>query len=274
MGISWFPGHMNKAKREIAQAIGEVHLVVEVLDARIPGSSENPVITTLRGEIPCIKVLNKRDLADPAVTAIWLAHFNAQPGLTAVALHRDEPTKVQELIQIGQSLLPPRRHSNSPTIAMVLGIPNCGKSTLINTLIGRRVADTSNKPAVTRRQQRIRVRDSFWLLDTPGMLWPKLSPPDCGYRLAVTGAIRDGVLDFEDIACFAARYLIDTYPRALAKRYDLAHIPNNEIDLLDAIGHRRGCIGRGGIINFEKVSELFIQDIRQGALDPISFERP
>ena len=274
MSINWFPGHMNTAKREIAQAMGKVRIVIEVLDARIPSSSENPVIGALRGNTPHIKVLNKRDLADPAVTRAWLSHLNGQPGLTAVALHRNEPAEIRALIQLGRSLLPDSRSNNAQTTAMVLGIPNCGKSTLINTLVGRKVATTSNRPAVTRKQQRIRFSDDFWLLDTPGMLWPKLSPPECGYRLAVTGAIRDGVLDFEDIACFAARYLIDTYPDALAKRYSLVDIPSDEMELLQIIGRRRGCVGRGGIINIEKASELLIQDIRHGALDQISFERP
>jgi ribosome biogenesis GTPase A len=213
-------------------------------------------------------------LADPAVTEAWLAAINAQPGLTAVALHQNEPKKINGLIQIARSLSSTNRSTNAPTTAMVVGIPNCGKSTLINRLVGRKVAATSNKPAVTRKQQRIRVYDDFWLLDTPGMLWPKLSPPECGYWLAVTGAIRDGVLDFEGIACFAARYLLDTYPAAIAKRYNLTDMPSDEIDLLNSIGRRRGCIGRGGRINLEKVAELLIQDIRKGALDRISFERP
>lgn len=274
MAINWYPGHMNKARREIGKAMGKVRLVIEVLDARIPFSSENPLVAGLRGDTPHIKVLNKRDLADPDVTALWLDHLNAQPGITAVALHRKETVKARDLIPLGLSLLPADRNPTKPITAMVLGIPNCGKSTLINILVGRTIAKASNKPAVTQRQERIKVRHDFWLLDTPGFLWPKLSPPACGSRLAVTGAIKDSILEFEEIAFFAARYLMDTYPAALMERYDLEAIPDEELALMEAIARRRGCIGRGGVVNLAKVSELFIREIRQGALGRISLERP
>jgi ribosome biogenesis GTPase A len=274
MAINWFPGHMNKARREIGKAMGKCRLVIEVLDARIPFSSENPLVDGLRRDTPHIKVLNKRDLADPVVTAEWLKHLNAKPGITAVALHRKETAKTKGLIELGLSLLPADRNPTKPITAMVLGVPNSGKSTLINTLVGRTIAKTSNRPAVTQRQERIKVRSDFWLLDTPGFLWPKLSPPACGYRLAVTGAIRDAILEFEDIAFFAARAMLELYPDALVQRYDIADLPADELGLLTAIAQRRGCIGRGGTVNLQKVSELFIREIRQGALGPISLERP
>jgi len=274
MAINWFPGHMNKARREIGKAMGKTRLVIEVLDARIPFSSENPLVSGLRRDTPHIKVLNKRDLADPAITARWLDHLNAQPGITAVALQKDEPQQVKALIGLGLSLLPEDRNPNRIVTAMVLGIPNCGKSTLINTLVGRTIAKASNKPAVTQRQERIRVTHDFYLLDTPGFLWPKLDPPACGYRLGVTGAIKDAVLEFEDIAFFAAKYLIKAYPQALKDRYGLEEVPEDAMGLMEAIAQRRGCIGRGGTVNLHKVSELFIREIRQGTLGRLSFERP
>ena len=273
MTINWFPGHMNRARREIAQSLATVRLVIEVLDARIPFSSGNPIIKTLLEDKPCIKVLNKCDLADPAATEAWLTYLNAQAGTRAIAFHRDEHAKIQEIIALGHSLVPTLDGRKFIT-GMILGIPNCGKSTLLNCLVGRKVAQTSNKPAVTKKQQRVKVRDGFWLLDTPGVLWPKLSPPDCGYRLAVTGAIRDSILNFEDIAHFAAHYLMQSYPAALAKRYGLAPPPTDEVDLVRAIGQRRGCIGKGGVVDLEKAAQFFIRDIRQGALGPISFEHP
>ncbi len=274
MAINWFPGHMNKAKREIGKAMGQVRLVIEVLDARIPFSSENPLVAGLRGDTPHIKVLNKRDLADAAVTQAWLAHLNARPGITAVALHREEPAKAKDLISLGFSLLPADRNPTKPVTAMVLGIPNCGKSTLINTLVGRTIAKASNRPAVTQRQERIKVRKDFWLLDTPGFLWPKLSPPECGYNLAVTGAIKDAVLDIEDIAFFAVERMAASYPAAIVERYGLESLPDTPMDILEAIATRRGCIGRGGTVNLQKVSELFIRELRAGSMGPISLERP
>jgi ribosome biogenesis GTPase A len=274
MAINWFPGHMNKAKREIGKAIGGCRLVIEVLDARIPFSSENPLVAGLRGDTPHIKVLNKRDLADPQITAEWLACFNAKPGVTAVALHREETAKAKAIIALGLSLLPPDRNKIKPITAMVLGIPNSGKSTLINTLVGKNIAKASNRPAVTQRQARIKVRKDFWLLDTPGFLWPKLYPPDCGYRLAVTGAIKDAVVDIVEVAFFAARFVIDTSPQSLIKRYGLDVVPQEEFALMDAIARRRGCLGKGGVVNLQKVSELFIRELRAGALGPISLERP
>lgn len=274
MAIHWFPGHMATARKDIRKAMPEVDLVIEVLDARIPFSSENPLVPELRGEKPCIQILNKSDLADPAVTAAWLARINAVPGVRALAHTQHAPHLARTLIALGRSIVAPTRTANRPLMAMILGIPNVGKSTLINGLAGRTVAKTGNKPAVTQMQQRVKVGADLVLLDTPGFLWPKLSPAVCGYRLAVTGAISDRAVDYTDMAFFAARFLADRYPAALRAQYGLDTLPAGEEALLDAIGRRRGYLVRGGGVDLQKASERLIHDLRSGALGPLSLETP
>jgi ribosome biogenesis GTPase A len=272
--INWFPGHMNKARREIAKAMPKVNLIIEVLDARIPFSSENPLVPQLRGNTPCIKVLNKSDMADPSVTEAWMHELQKEEGVTAVSLNGLQPKRVKQLIPLGKSLLPADRSKGKTVTTMILGIPNVGKSTIINTLAGRAIAKTGNKPAVTKMQQRIYIDHSFALLDTPGFLWPKLSPPSCGYKLAVTGAVRDAVVSFEDLAFYAVAYLARHYPDEIMARYKLSELPEDEIGVLEAIAAKRGCIGRGGIVNLQKVSELFIREYRQCSIGRLSLETP
>jgi ribosome biogenesis GTPase A len=272
--INWYPGHMNKARREIAKAMPKVNLLIEVLDARIPFTSENPMVAQLRGDTPCIKVLNKSDMADPAVTEAWLHHFEKEEGVTALALNGLQPKRVKRLIPLGKSLLPADRSKGKTITTMILGIPNVGKSTIINTLAGRTIAKTGNKPAVTKMQQRIYIDHSFALLDTPGFLWPKLSPPSCGFKLAVTGAVRDAVVSFEDLAFYAVAYLAEHYPDQIQARYKLSSLGDDEMSILEAIAGKRGCIGRGGIVNLQKVSELFIREYRQCSMGRLSLETP
>jgi len=272
--INWYPGHMNKARREIAKAMPKVNLLIEVLDARIPFTSENPMVAQLRGDTPCIKVLNKSDMADPAVTEAWLHHFEKEEGVTAVALNGLQPKRVKRLIPLGKRMLPADRAKGKTITTMILGIPNVGKSTIINTLAGRTIAKTGNKPAVTKIQQRIYIDHSFALLDTPGFLWPKLSPPSCGFKLAVTGAIRDAVVSFEDLAFYAVAYLAEHYPDQIKARYKLSSLGDDEMSILEAIAGKRGCIGRGGIVNLQKVSELFIREYRQCSMGRLSLETP
>lgn len=272
--INWYPGHMNKARREIAKAMPKVNLIIEVLDARIPFTSVNPMVEQLRGNTPCIKVLNKSDMADPAVTEAWMQYFEKEEGVTAVALNGLQPKRVKRLIPLGKSLLPADRSKNKTITTMILGIPNVGKSTIINTLAGRVIAKTGNKPAVTKMQQRIYIDHSFALLDTPGFLWPKLSPPSCGFKLAVTGAIRDAVISFEDLAFYAVKYLAVHYPNEIMARYKLSELGADEMAILEAIAGKRGCIGRGGIVNLHKVSEMFIREYRQCSMGRMSLETP
>lgn len=272
MSINWFPGHMSTARKEIRTAMPSVDLVIEVLDARIPFSSENPLVAELRGQKPCIQILNKSDLADPAVTAEWLAAIAATSDIRAFTHHRQESNLLQTVTQLAKSLVTANRMR--PMTAMIVGIPNVGKSTLINCLSGRTIAKTGNKPAVTTMQQRVQVGSDLVLLDTPGFLWPKLSPEECGYRLAVTGAVSDRVIDFHDIGTFAAHFVASRYPTAVTNFYGFAELPEGEEALLDAIGRRRGFLGRGGIVDLPRAAERLILDLRAGAFGPISLERP
>jgi ribosome biogenesis GTPase A len=265
---------MNKARREIGKAMPKVSLIIEVLDARIPFSSENPLVSGLRGDKPFIKVLNKCDLADPGVTKAWINKLEERPGVRAVALHKHESKKIKALLDLGRTLLPKDRSKDKPITAMILGIPNVGKSTLINILAGRTIAKTGNEPAVTKYQQSIRIAPKFFLMDTPGFLWPRLYPEACGYRLAVTGAIKDKVISYEDIAFFAADYLLENYPNAIQSRYKLDELPDEVMPLMEAIAARRGCLAKGGVADLPKVCELFIRELRQGSMGRVSLETP
>jgi len=274
MAINWFPGHMNAAVREIRKAVRKADLVFEVLDARLPDSSENPLVAQLRGDTPCFKILNKQDLADPGVTAAWLSHLRELPGVTAVAHDPSQAPQLHRLLAQARGMLPEERNSTRTVIAMIIGVPNVGKSTLINSMAGRSIAQTGNKPAVTKRQQRVKLPHGIALLDTPGILWHKLTPPACGYRLAISGAIPDTAVEYPDLAMFAVRWLAEDYPKALVARYGLKELPPTPLEILDAIAARRGCLKKGGVVNYQKVSELLVHDIRQGRLGRISFERP
>ncbi|CAM5211997.1 ribosome biogenesis GTPase YlqF [Alishewanella longhuensis] len=274
MSINWFPGHMHKARKEIAEVMPQVDIIIEMLDARIPFSSENPLVPQLRKDTPCIKVLNKADLADPELTARWVAHFEQQAGVKAIPISQQNPEQIRALLQLCNDMLPERNLEIRAARAMIMGIPNVGKSTLINTLAGRTIAKTGNEAGVTKAQQRIKLDNNVILTDTPGFLWPKLSPASCAYRLAVTGAIKDTVFEYADIAMFAADYLLQAYPHALQARFNLEELPENDVALLDAIGVRRGCMRKGGVVDLEKAGTILITELRAGNLGPITLETP
>ena len=272
MIINWFPGHMSTARKDIRKVMPGVDLVIEVLDARIPFSSENPLVNELRGDKPCIQILNKSDLADPVVTAAWLERIAADPTRRAIAHHSGQGKLLPILMRRSEDLV--KRVRTRPMKAMILGIPNVGKSTLINGLAERRIAKVGNKPAITQMQQRVQIGTDLVLLDTPGFLWPRLFPAACGYRLAVTGAISDRVVDYQDIALYALRFLRARYPDALVATYALDLLSDDDLELLEAVGRRRGFLVKGGGIDLQRAAERLIQDLRGGSLGPLSLETP
>ena len=274
MQIQWYPGHMYKANKEFKKILPQIDVIIEILDARIPYSSENPMVAELRGDKPCIKVLNKSDLADVALTEIWKKYWDKQLAIKSLVVNRDEPQKIEGLVALCKKLIPKKRGGDIAINAMIMGIPNVGKSTLINSLAGRSIAKTGNEPAVTKRQQRIDLKNGVILLDTPGVLWPNIENPHSGYRLAATGAIKDTAIDYDDVAFYLAEVLLEKYPQRLAERYQLADLPQTEYELLQSIGAKRGCLRAGGEVHLEKVSKILVTEYRAGMLGAITLETP
>lgn len=272
MPIHWFPGHMATARDEIRKAMPGVDLVIEVLDARIPFSSENPLVAELRGQKPGIRILNKSDLAEPAVTAEWLVALAAAPGLRAIAHHTRQPGLARTIGALARSLARPSKPR--PIVAMIVGVPNVGKSTVINTLAGRSITKTANRPAITQMQQRVQVGTDLVLVDTPGFLWPKLTPEVCAMRLAVTGAISDRVVDYGELAAFAIEFLAGRRPRAIGAFYGIEAAPVEALALLEAVARRRGFVTGGGAPDLPRAAERIILDLRDGRFGPISLESP
>jgi len=274
MNLNWFPGHMAKATREIREMLPKVDVVIEVLDARIPYSSENPVIANLRGEKPCIKILTKSDLADPLVTQMWLDEFEPSELTLAMATTTKQPEKIREIIKLVRQFFPTKAHGPKGVTAMIMGIPNSGKSTTINILADRIIAKTGNEPAVTKTQQRIKLEQNVILYDTPGILWPKVENPNSSYRLAITGGIRDAVTESDDIAFYLAEYLIKDYPELLIERFNLDVLPSTPLEFIDSIGASRGSLRSGGRVDLSKISRILINEFRTGMLGRISLETP
>jgi ribosome biogenesis GTPase A len=272
--INWFPGHMHKARKEIAEVMPQVDVIIEVIDARIPFSSENPLVPGLRGNTPLIKLLNKADLADPVITQIWIDKMEQDSGVKAIAVSQEKPEQIRALLSLCESMVPEKLRSIHPARAMIMGIPNVGKSTIINTLAGRTIAKTGNEAGITKSQQKIKLDNNILLTDTPGFLWPKLTPPSCGYRLAITGAIKETVFEYIEIAFFAADFLYKNYPDRIKNRYQLDDLPDNDQEIIEAIGRQRGCSTRGGRIDLQKASTILINEIRAGLLGAISWETP
>jgi len=274
MAVNWYPGHMHKARKKIKEAMPHIDLVIEVLDARIPYSSRNPLVAELRGNRPCIEILNKSDLADPRATQAWLEFLEREKGVVALPLTSTQKGQARKVLELAHKLFPNRKTELKPIRTMIMGIPNVGKSTLINSLAGKAIARVGNEPAVTRQQQQINLGGGIMLFDTPGILWPRMSDENCGYRLAVTGAIKSSAIEYEDIALFAAEYLLQAYPEALQTRYGLTELPQRDMELLEALGRKRGCLRAGGRIDLHKASEILLNDLRSGALGQISMETP
>lgn len=274
MAIHWYPGHMHKACKEIEEALPQIDLIIEVLDARIPYSSENPMITKLRGNKPCIKILNKSDLADPYITQKWIDYLEQEQNVKAMAVTTLQPGSLKIIPELACKLVPNRIENKKDIRTMIMGIPNVGKSTIINILAGRIIAKTGNEPAVTKTQQRINLKNGIVLSDTPGILWPKVDNEASSYRLAITGAIKDTAMEYEDVAMFAANYFLNAYPEAIKNRYKIDNLPSEDIQLLEEIGQKRGAKRPGGRIDYHKVSELLLHEYRSGKIGLLSLETP
>ena len=278
MAIQWFPGHMHLTRQAIAARMKDgIDVVIELLDARAPGASANPLLARLTQHKPTLKVLNKQDLADPARTQVWLDHYNGQPGTRAIALDASVTAPAQRLIAACQQLAPNRKGLDRPMRVLICGIPNVGKSTLINTLAGKRAAKTGDEPGVTKTEQRIALASDFYLYDTPGMLWPKILVEQCGYHLAATGAVGRNALEEEVVAVELLGTLRRDYPGAVEARFKLQAADTaalNDAELLEAIGRRRGAVLSGGRLNLQKAAEIVLHDFRTGVIGRITLETP
>ncbi len=279
MAIQWFPGHMHATKKAIVKRLPDIDVVIELLDARAPGSSANPLLAELAGSKPALKVLNKQDLADPARTALWLAHYQAQPGTNALALDASATAPARQLIAASRALVPLRGGMVKPVRVLICGIPNVGKSTLINTLIGQRKAKTGDEPGITKTEQRIALASDFDLFDTPGMLWPRILVEQAGYNLAATGGIGRNAYDEEEVAMALLASVRGPYADRLQARYKLADLSADfsgisDDRLLADIARKRGGLLPGGQVNLQKAAEIVINDFRSGAWGRITLETP
>lgn len=274
MSIQWYPGHMHKARKQMIELLPRIDVLVEILDARLPHSSKNPVIAEAAGDKPVIKLLSKDDLADPELTARWQAHFEQDSNTRTLAVDLRFPGKLKSLIpELCRKLAPNKAEQNRTINVLVAGIPNVGKSTFINTMAGRPATKTGNEPAVTKAQQQINLPDGVILFDSPGMLWPKLEHDNTGFRLAATSAIKNTVIDFEDLGEYLAEFLMANYPAGLQERYSLKQLPKDTIGLLSAICTRRGGM-KANQVDFYKAGEILISDFRAGRLGRITLESP
>jgi ribosome biogenesis GTPase A len=276
MSIQWFPGHMNAARREAAEQMENTDLVIEVLDARIPEASRNPMVEELRKfrQRPCLKVLNKIDLADPVATAAWKAFYDAQQGVTAYPMTTKKPVDVARIPDLCQSLAPHRGVPTKPLRIMIMGIPNVGKSTLMNALLKKRVAKVGDEPAVTKTQQRLYLGKHIVLVDTPGMLWPKIELASDGMMLAASHAVGSNALVEEEVAVFLAEILLQRYPQLLTARYGFKTEGLDGIAVIESVAARRGFRIKGGDYDYEKAAHVLLHDYRTGALGRISLETP
>lgn len=285
MPINWFPGHMNRARREIASAIQKVHVVIELVDARLPHSSRNPLLHQLARGKPILTIMAKADLADPETTEAWL---DAWPGERPLALSMGDHKGVRAILKRCRELAPSRGGPGRTLRTLVAGIPNVGKSTLINTLTGRRIAKVGDRPAITRQAKRFELDSDLSIFDSPGVLWPKLDDQQGAKRLAASGAIGAAAFEPIDVAGWAVCFLAERYRAELAARFKL----EDEIDeilrstsedpsdasravaLLEAVGRKRGALRSGGHIDLDRAADLFLRDLRGGKIGAISFERP
>ena len=284
MSIGWYPGHMVAARKKASEAMAQIDVVVEVLDARLPGASGNPIISEMRAhrQRPCLKILNKADVADPAVTAAWVkaieTEYGAKAGhqgaVKAVALSCKKASDVARVLRLAASLVPHRDSHMKAVRMLVMGVPNVGKSTLINALLKRRVAPVGDEPAITKQLRRYELDDRTVLFDTPGLMWPAITHPSDGLMLAASHAIGANAYIDEEVATYLAELLLQRYPALLAKRYGCTVAGLDGPALIEAVARQRGLRARGGVLDLEKAAHVLLTDYRQGAIGRISLETP
>ncbi len=274
MSIQWFPGHMHRARKEIAALMAKVDVVIEVLDARLPTFSENPMLRELRGTRPCLKLLNKSDLADPLVTMAWKEHFQREAGTVPLEVVATNARDARAIIALLPRMGPQRNLVMQPLVCLILGIPNVGKSTLMNTLVGRKVARAANQAAITTKNKRVHLNDEITLYDTPGVLWPKIEDEEASFMLAGSGAVRETAMDNTEVAARVGKYLLREYADLLRTRYKLDELPENEIGLLVEIGKKRGCLVKGGEVDLAKAAGILLNELRAGQIGRISLQKP
>ncbi|OGT12969.1 MAG: ribosome biogenesis GTPase YlqF [Gallionellales bacterium RIFOXYB12_FULL_54_9] len=278
MAIQWFPGHMTSARRKAAETMEFTDVIIEVLDARAPEASCNPMIRELREhrQRPCLKILNKIDLADPATTQEWLDYYNKQEGVKAVALSCKSATDAARVPKLCHPLAPHRDSPHKPLRLMIMGIPNVGKSTLMNMLLKRRVANVGDEPAVTKSQQCHKINDHMTLTDSPGLMWPKIEYEEDGFILAAIHAIGRNAVIEEEIAEHLATNLLARYPERITERFGFSVEGMDGYGVVEAVAKKRGCIlkGRGGELDIEKAAMILLTEYRAGKLGRISLESP
>ena len=280
MNIQWYPGHMTKTRRQIEADLKQVDAVCEIVDARIPISSRNPDIDAICGNKPRIMILNRMDLADPDATARWAAYYKSI-GRAAVQTDCKSRKGINSFTPAVRQVLKEKlerdaaRGMNRPLRVMVVGIPNVGKSTLINQISGRKGAKAENRPGVTRGKQWVTVDSGLLLLDTPGILWPKFDDPNVGMMLAYTGAVKEGILDIEELSSFLMELLWKRYPQAVKDRYGI-DMPEDApgYELLQAAGKKRGFLLARGEINTERMAKVLLDEYRAGKLGRFTLELP
>lgn len=281
MTIQWFPGHMAKARRQVTEKLKLIDIIFELVDARLPLSSRNPMIDEIIQHKPRLVLLNKADMADKQVTKEWI-HYFQEKNITALAINSHTGTGMKEIVTAAQGILAEKferykaRGAKPGAIrAMIVGIPNVGKSTLINRLAKKNIAKTGNTPGVTKAQQWIKVGKELELLDTPGILWPKFEDQEVGQKLALTGAIKDAVLNLEDVALFGINFLEEKYPARLKEWLKIeGELPQDIVEKFDLIGEKKGLFMGNREIDYDKVTDLIIRDIRNEKFGPLSLERP
>jgi ribosome biogenesis GTPase A len=278
MTIQWFPGHMAKARREVTEKLKLVDIIFELVDARLPLSSRNPMIDQVIHQKPRLIILNKMDMADETETKKWIRYFEEQ-GTRAVAINSLEGRGLHAVTKASKEILDEKwsrmiAKGIKPRAirAMIVGIPNVGKSTLINRLSKKSLAKTGNMPGVTKAQQWIKVGKEIELLDTPGILWPKFEDPEIGFKLAVTGAIKDSVIQMQELAIYALKFLEQRYPERLKERYGIDGVDEEIVKTFDAIGKKRRFVSPDGEVDYEMTAEAIVRDIRNQYLGRVTFD--